>query len=112
MRPPKVTIPAGSKVAVVELEFDRTKPEPEHFRIVFPGGDVEVTRTSDCDAWVHVRVNTKEDADVLEGERRQGCIVGARLDIKGKHASESDLGDFENPDLYHLAVRVTTKGMP
>ena len=35
-----------------------------------------------------------------------GAIKGARLDQTDKHASESNLGDFERKELYHLAVRV------
>lgn len=108
MRIPKVRMPAGSDVAVVELKFNPSNPEPSHFRIVFPGGDVEVTRTSDADAWVHVRVNRPEDDVVLACDAQVGHIVDARLDIKGKHASETDAGDFADPDLYHLAVRVST----
>lgn len=34
-------------------------------------------------------------------------VSDGRIDLLHKHASEADAGDLENPDLYHLAVRVT-----
>jgi hypothetical protein len=35
-----------------------------------------------------------------------GKFVNARIDIIGKHASNTDPGDFKHPDMYHMAVRV------
>lgn len=93
----------GSKVQGVKLKGNRKNPEPESFRIAFPGGDVDVVRTTDDEYWVHVRVNTpnKSDADAVLGK-----LVDARLDIEGVHAGDTDEGDFSHADLYHLAVRV------
>jgi hypothetical protein len=99
----------GDVVQGIRLRGDpELRPEPEHVRIVFPGGDVDVARTDDGSYWVHVRVDREEDvlgesADVV------GQLVDARLDIKGKHASECDAGDFAHPELYHLAVRVARR---
>lgn len=98
----------GEDAQGVKLRGDRRNPEPVHFRVSFPGGDIEIVRASDTenpDYWIHVRVNGSEDCVEIPG-RKEGAIVGARLDIRGKHVSETDVGDFENPDLYHLAVRV------
>lgn len=95
----------GSKVQGVILRGDRNNPEPESFRVAFPGGDVDVVRTTDDQYWIHVRVNTaaqlKEDSKVIVGK-----LVDARLDVEGKHASEVNEGDFSDPGLYHLAVRI------
>lgn len=96
----------GTEVQGVRLEGDRRNPEPESFRVTFPGGEVDVTRTSDDDYWVHLRVYENEDAVLTDGERVPGQVVDARLDIRGKHASETAVGDFDHPGLYHLAVRV------
>lgn len=98
----------GDEVQGVRLRGDRRTPEPIHFRISFPGGDVEIVRATDGDDpdyWIHVRVNGREDCVAVPGSKI-GKITSARLDIRDKHASESDLGDFANPGLYHLAVRV------
>lgn len=97
----------GTEVQGVELRADRRHPEPEEFRITIPGGDVSVVRTTDCQFWIHVRVNRPEGTANNEGSI--GRIVDARLDIHGKHTSDADVGDFENPNLYHLAVRVATE---
>lgn len=96
----------GDTVQGVRLHGDPTRrPEPETVRVSFPGGDVDVVRCSDGSYWVHVRVDSEADvrskaADVA------GKLVDARLDVRSKHASECDAGDFAHPDLYHLAVRV------
>ena len=94
----------GSTVQGVTLKGDRRNPEPESFRVQFPGGDVDVVRTTDDEYWVHVRVN--RPGNTLDEEAPLGRIVDARLDITDRHASETKVGDFENPNLYHLAVRI------
>jgi hypothetical protein len=93
----------GDTVQGVKLKGDRRNPEPESFRVQFPGGDVDVVRTTDDEYWVHVRVNRPDHA--IEDEPL-GRIVDARLDLLNKHASETKVGDFNNPNLYHLAVRI------
>jgi len=97
----------GDNVLGVELEGNPKKPEPIHFRVEFPFGDVDIVRTTDDDYWVHVRVNHPDDGD--EPYRTMGRVTDARLDIKGKHASECDAGDFADENLYHLAVRVAPR---
>lgn len=91
--------------------------EVEMYSIRFPGGEVNVTRAVDgdpeTDYWVHVSCNnpgtsyyTPYDGDIGEVPSR---FVDARLDQTDKHASESNLGDFERPELYHVALRVSRK---
>ena len=96
----------GDVVQGIRLRGDKRNPEPESVRIAFPGGDVDVVRTTDGEYWVHVRVDSAEDAKASGGERVIGKLVDARLDVRSKHASECDAGDFAHPDLYHLAVRI------
>jgi len=96
----------GTKVQGIRLRGDQRNPEPEHVRVVFPGGDVDVVRTTNGEYWVHIRVNSSEDVKVSGGDRMAGELVDARLDVRGKHASECRTGDFGHPGLYHLAVRV------
>jgi len=94
----------------VQLEGNKAKPEPIHFRVMFPGGDVDIVRTTDGEYWVHVRRNRPED--VIAGGGKVGHITDARLDILGMHSAEANTGDFANPNLYHLAVRVGTGDDP
>jgi hypothetical protein len=44
--------PLGDAVLGVELEGRPAKPEPIHFRVIFPGGVVDVTRVAEGDYWV------------------------------------------------------------
>ena len=98
----------GETVQGVRLDGDRRNPEPESFRVAFPGGDVDIVRTTNDEYWVHVRVNSSEDVTLLQDEARVivGQLVDARLDIRGKHQGDTDVGDFADPGLYHLAVRI------
>jgi hypothetical protein len=98
----------GTDVQGIRLHGDpKVRPEPEHVRIAFPGGDVEVVRTMDGDYWVHVRVD--EEKDTHAGAEFVGRVVDGRVDIRGRHASECDAGDLGHPDVYHLAVRVARR---
>jgi len=99
----------GQSVMGVVLEGNPQRPEPIHFRVVIPGGDVDIVRTSDDDYWVHVRVNHPGHGSFCRGEDVPGKILDARLDLTSKHTVDVNVGDFNSPDLYHLAVRVTTK---
>ena len=95
----------GDDVYGVVLEGNRAKPEKAYFRVAFPGGDVDIVRTSNDDYWVHVRVDRPEDGFYVKGNQT-ARIVNARLDIHGKHASETNPGDFNNPNLYHAAMLI------
>jgi len=85
------------------------KAEPATHLIKFPGGSVELTRTSDGDYWVHVWVNRGEVIPDVPIYSRRGKIVSSRLDYEyqfGKGIKEiEDLNGIE-----HLAVRVSTLG--
>lgn len=96
--------PMGDSVLGVELEGNPKRPEPIHFRVVFPGGDVDVVRTTDGDYWVHVRTDIPEHRIDFEGPTAR--IVNARLDIHGQSVSEVNIGDFNSPGLYHVAFRI------
>ena len=94
----------GEKVLGVTLEGDKSKPEPIHFRVVFPFGDVDVVRCTNGEYWIHTRVNKANDGN--RPDRTMGKFIDARLDIIGKHASDTDEGDFNDPDMFHCAVKV------
>lgn len=95
----------GDAVLGVKLEGNPKKPEPIHFRIGLPFGDVDIARTTDGDYWVHVVINRPNDGH--DPDRKFGKFVNARIDIIRKHAFEANKGDFGHPDMYHLAVKVS-----
>jgi len=95
----------GDAALGVTLLGNPKKPEPDHFRVNFPGGDVDIARCTDGSYWVHVAVNRRGNGG-HDPERAEGQIKDARLDIIGKCAADCDAGDFGHEGLYHLAVRV------
>lgn len=96
----------GSHVLGVTLEGNSKNPEPEEFRVEFPGGDISVVRRTDGSYWAHIRVD-KPGAGMFNPDTdTPASIVEARLDILGEHTSQVNVGDFNNPKLYHLAVRI------
>ena len=104
MAKPRI-VSLGTNVYGVILKGDPNDPEKESFRVSFPFGDVDVMRTTDDQYWVHVRVN-REGVGTHNPDDPQGVITGGRLDLVGRHTNEVDLGEFDDPDLYHLAVQV------
>ena len=69
----------------IELLGDRTKrPEPAAHIIEFPGGAIELSRTSDGNYWAHIIVNRDfalpGEVEGLEGAF--GEIIGSRIDYK------------------------------
>jgi hypothetical protein len=105
----------GDKVQGVRITGDPRRAEVETFRVAFPWGFVDVTRATDgdpgADYWVHLFVNNPTGVNYCPDEdsgefSSPGAIKDARLDLTGKHAGASNVGDFGSPDLYHLAVRV------
>jgi hypothetical protein len=67
----------------IELLGDKTKrPEPAQHIIEFPGGAIEVSRTTDGRYWAHI---------IVEDERwgrTRGRVVGTRLAIDGEPLQE------------------------
>lgn len=106
----KLEFPAGSDVALVRITGKRKNCEKAHVRILFPGGHVEVTRALDGDGsdyWVHLHVNQVQDGHNDYSEEDTARITDARLDVHGKHVSETSAVDFDSPNLYHIGLRVT-----
>lgn len=97
--------PMGDAALGVRLEGNRKKPEPIHFRVTFPGGNVDVVRTTDDQYWVHVCVHHR-DHGAFDPDSPEGRIVDARLDILDRNTSEVDVGEFNSPNLYHAAFRI------
>lgn len=65
----------------IKLLGDKARPESAQHIIEFPGGAVEISRTSDGDYWAHIIVNHgfgDGDTDGISGA--QGHVVDARID--------------------------------
>lgn len=69
----------------IQLCGDKTiRPEPATHIIEFPGGAIELSRTSDNNYWAHIIVNRDfalpDDCEGLRGA--YGEIVGSRIDYE------------------------------
>lgn len=66
----------------IELLGDKTvRPEPAEHIIEFPGGAIEVSRTSSGDYWAHIIVNRGWAHEEQGGMRSAaGVVVDARID--------------------------------
>lgn len=66
----------------IELLGDKTKrPEPAQHIVEFPGGAIEVSRTTDGNYWAHIIVNrgwADRDQEGLHAAR--GEVIDARID--------------------------------
>ena len=97
----------GTQAQGIELLGDPAQPEPTHVLIKFPGGEVDVTRTEGDDYWVHVTVNRPGSGQHVEGETVTARITDGRVDAHDKHAGEILAEVIADPEVYHVAVRVT-----
>ena len=99
---------AGDDALMVRILGDRRQPEPSTFIVQFPGGEVEIARTSDDKYWVHVRPNTADDFLVSEGAK--GRLARARVDhaIPGGFVTDGEEIGFA-PSAAHVAVLVEVK---
>lgn len=87
----------------IELIGDKTKrPEPAQHIIEFPGGAIELSRTTEGNYWAHIIVHTGEPQDWTEGRQSaRGEIVGSRLD------KDRAIVDFVNgDDIAQIAVLI------
>ncbi|SON54272.1 hypothetical protein HDIA_0731 [Hartmannibacter diazotrophicus] len=81
------------------------KPEKPHTIIGFPGGDVEIARTSDGNYWVHVAVRHPVDDPLAD----RGKIIGARIDFDGRYGDEANRvlrKEVAAGDVTHIAFLV------
>lgn len=102
----------GDAVQQVTLRGDPRNPEPEHFRVVLPFGDVDIVRVNPDENsdgtglayWVHVRVNKPHDGG--DPDRDSGELVNARADSLNIDAPASPVVSLAGPSVYHVAVRL------
>lgn len=96
-------VPMGNNVLGVRLEGDARKPEPDHFRVCFPGGEVDIVRCADGSFWAHTVVNH----DGMRGHdvfKRAGRFVAGRVDDKD--------GVIDLPNCNHVALRIEAADAP
>lgn len=101
-------MPATAKL--IHLHGDKRKPESAEHRIVFPGGSIALTRTSDNEYWAHIEVNRKQaDPGMGVRETKHGVIVDSRVD---QRCVMEILGLPGLDKIEHIAVRIATQAPP
>lgn len=89
----------------IQLEGNPKNPEPTHTRITFPGGDVDVVRTSNGEYWVHVRVN-RDDSTSYDPCAPTGELVDGRIDLSQGYPTDAQKSALNDSKLQHLAIRI------
>jgi len=65
----------------ITLLGDKKRPESAQHIIEFPGGAIEVSRTSDGNYWAHIIVNRGDVIDDAEGRvSARGVVISSRVD--------------------------------
>lgn len=71
---------------------DKARPESAQHVIEFPGGAVEVSRTTEGEYWAHILVNRGQVIEDADGYvSAQGAVVGHRI-----YRSESGFQELED----------------
>lgn len=72
----------GKAPKLIQLLGDKTvKPESAEHIIEFPGGAIEIARTSDGHYWAHILINRKWATDEVQGMHNQiGLVIDSRVD--------------------------------
>ena len=93
----KAKVIHSTNSCMIKFMGDKRKPEPETGIISFPGGHVEVTRTTDGKYWAHIEVNDPSN------------VVSSRIDYnhEGYIKSGGQSPDIPHAEhIQHLAIMV------
>ena len=75
--------------------------------IHFPGGSVEISRTSEGDYWAHVAVDSEGEAPVGD---TYGEAIDARVDIEGPlYVSKELYEELKSSRFRHFAMRIAQR---
>jgi hypothetical protein len=101
----------GSSCDGVELFGDIKNPEKATFAVYFPGGHIEITRTSSGSYWIHTGLLRSDNSS---GERNDGRAIGTVVDsiVDNRHRdnrySEIDVDAIKATGDWHFAVEIKT----
>lgn len=101
----KFEIVHASDSVAIHVKGDIKNPEPSSAMIIFPGGNVEVSRCSDGSYWVHIKRNVEK---CHATGNPAGEIIDSRIDYTPeawvKNPSIPPIPAHE--DIQHIAVRI------
>jgi hypothetical protein len=99
--------PIKKAPARIELLGDKTRrPEPAQHIIEFPGGAIELSRTTEGDYWAHIIVNRRYAVEEMGGLRSAiGEIVGSRITRTNKTDAVRDIDADEDVEQIAVLIR-------
>ena len=85
----------------------KTKPEKPLTVVKFPGGMVEISRTTDNQYWAHITVHRPETLKAQTGSASgAGRVVDARIDARGRYLSDGINREIMATDFEHIAILI------
>ncbi len=97
-------MPATAKV--INLKGNPNSPEPATHIITFPGGSIELSRTSENDYWVHMAVYKGVPLQEVPSMSRTGNVIDTRIDRVHPSVVVDEIPDKET--IEHIAIRIRT----
>lgn len=94
-------MPATSKI--IELKGNPKNPESAEHIIIFPGGSISVTRTTDNQYWAHITVNTEKVDGAGIVDSMKGKIEVIRID------TPNGVKEIDHKNTDHFAILISTK---
>ena len=92
---------------VLHMEGNPKRPEAAHGGMIeFPGGNVNVTRTTNGDYWVHILLNKEGRGLFIPEATIEGMVIDARVDSINPVKHLKDVGHLNDPDTDHFAVLI------
>ena len=91
----------------IKLLGQKSKPESAQHIVEFPGGAIEVSRTTDGNYWAHIIVNRDWSDNDCDGMRHSiGQIIGGRIDARN---GVNEIPCFQEITQIALLIKPTIK---
>ena len=77
----------------------------------FPGGHIEISRTSNNEYWAHISVHRPDSPGALPSDMF-GEVVDARIDARGHYPEQKVMEELSHVEFEHIAIRIRTTKEP
>ena len=92
------------KPFIKEVFGDKATPEPEHHEFRFPGGTVNIQRTTGDEYWVHIQVVLPhQKVAEVKSLSKVGTIVEGRMD------DQYGVEALNTENINHIAILISTE---
>lgn len=102
----KAKVVHSEDAVTVVFKGNPKNPEPSSGIIIFPGGHVEVSRSSDGTYWAHIQIQEESDAT----GNPAGEVVSSRVDYHHPYGNKNGIPKVpDHEHIQHIAVRVSKR---